>query len=146
MTDRRQAATGTFTLALPPDEAFRLFTPIGERDWAHGWDPQFPAATTDDTDPGTVFVTDAHHQTTTWVVVDRVAGRSVRYARVLPGVTAGTVTVVLRDDAAGCAVTVTYDLTALTDDAARDLHDFVAGFAAFLDSWRHAIDDHNVHN
>jgi hypothetical protein len=42
MTERRRTATGTFTLAIPPHEAFRLFTPTGERVWAHGWDPHFP--------------------------------------------------------------------------------------------------------
>ncbi|MEV4619470.1 SRPBCC family protein [Asanoa sp. NPDC049573] len=139
MTAHRQTASGTFTLALPPHEAFRLFTPIGERDWAPGWDPRFTAATTDDSAPGTVFVTDAHRQTAIWVVVDREQGRSIRYARVLPGSTAGTVTVVLQDDAGHSAVTVTYDLTALTDDAAHDLHHFIEGFPAFLESWRQAI-------
>jgi hypothetical protein len=73
------------------------------------------------------------------VVVERLDGRLLRYARVLPGVTAGTVTVALRGDTEGCAVTVTYDLTALTDEAARDLDGFVAGYAAFLESWRQAI-------
>ncbi|GIF51755.1 polyketide cyclase/dehydrase/lipid transport protein [Asanoa ferruginea] len=139
MTERRRTATGTFTIAFPPHEAFRLFTATGERDWAPGWDPHFPAATTDDTDPGTVFVTDAHHHTTTWVVVERDEGRLLRYARLLPGVTAGTVTVVLRAAGDGSAVTVTYDLTALTDEAARDLDGFVTGFAAYLESWQRAI-------
>jgi hypothetical protein len=38
-----QRLTGRIQVALPPNEAFRLFTPRGEQDWAHGWRPHFPA-------------------------------------------------------------------------------------------------------
>jgi hypothetical protein len=52
-------------VALPPDQAFRLFTPRGEQDWARQWKPHFPASAVDDTAPGTVFETHAHNQTIT---------------------------------------------------------------------------------
>jgi hypothetical protein len=35
--------TGRIQVPLPPEEAFRLFTPRGEQDWVHGWRPHFPA-------------------------------------------------------------------------------------------------------
>ena len=63
MTGTQQKLTGRIQVALPPSEAFRLFTPRGEEDWAEGWHPHFPAPAPDDTEPGTVFVTDAHGQT-----------------------------------------------------------------------------------
>jgi hypothetical protein len=91
-SDAHQRLSGRLTVALPPDRAFRLFTPSGEQDWADQWKPYFPAATADDSAPGTVFQTTAHDQTTTWVVVDRAWGRHIRYARVVPQATAGTVT------------------------------------------------------
>ena len=132
--------TGTFTVDLPPSQAFRLFTPRGEQDWAAGWRPRFPAPAEDDSAPGTVFETEAHGHSTTWVVVDRTAGAHVRYARSTPGLSAGTVAV--RLDSAGTAqsrVEVTYALTALTDAGRQWLDDFAAGYAGFLAGWQEAI-------
>ena len=84
----------TVRVPLPVERALHLFTPVGERAWAPGWDPVFPAGESGDgAAPGTVFLTGA----STWVVVDRAPDR-VRYARVTPGVRAGTVEVRLRAD------------------------------------------------
>ena len=40
--------TGTLRVPLPADEAFRLFTARGERDWVDGWEPHFPDPVDDD--------------------------------------------------------------------------------------------------
>jgi hypothetical protein len=134
--------TGRLTVPLPPDRAFGLFTPLGERDWVPGWEPHFPADA-DDTAPGTVFETHASGESerehTTWVVVDRVPGRRIAYARVTPHQTAGTVTVTLDDADGQSEVTVTYALTALTEAADDGLHAFREGYAAYLASWQDAI-------
>ncbi|MEH1125264.1 SRPBCC family protein [Micromonospora sp. CPCC 206061] len=132
---KRHTLTGRLHVALPPEQAFRLFTARGEEEWAAGWRPHFPVPTDDDTAPGTVFVTDR----TTWVVLDRTAGRHIRYARVVPGISAGTVAVTLEAARGGSDVTVTYDLTALTDAAGRDLDAFAASYPDFLNSWHQAI-------
>jgi hypothetical protein len=72
------------------------------------------------------------------VVVDREPGRRLRYARIAQG-TAGTVEVVLRAADGGSEVTVTYELTALTEAARSELTDFAAHYRAFLHSWEEAI-------
>lgn len=135
--------TGRLTVPLPPDQAFRLFTPRGERGWVPGWDPYFPAAADDDTAPGTVFETHAHGKSeserTIWVVVDRVPGRRIAYARVAPHGAAGTVTVTLDDAGGHSEVTVTYALSALTEAADDDLDAFRDGYTAYLASWQDAI-------
>jgi hypothetical protein len=131
--------TGRLRVGLPPAEAFLLFTPRGERDWAHGWEPHFPAEAPDDTEPGTVFETAAHGQHTTWLVTEREPGRRIGYARVTPGHQAGTVTVGLTAAGDGSEVEVTYLLTALSDAAGRQLGDFAGGYAAYLRSWEEAI-------
>ena len=95
MTSTHRRLTGRIQVPLPPGEAFRLFTPRGEQDWAHGWHPHFPAQAADDTEPGTVFETSAHGHHTIWVVMDRQPGKRISYARVTPGDQAGTVTVSL---------------------------------------------------
>ena len=102
----------TLRVPLPVAEALHLFTPVGERTWAPGWDPVFPEGEQGDgAAPGTVFLTGA----STWVVVDR-EPRRVRYARVAPGVRAGTVEVRLRPDGPDTLAEVTYETTALDDE------------------------------
>ncbi|MBO0867758.1 MAG: SRPBCC family protein [Micromonosporaceae bacterium] len=136
---RRRRLTGQFPVALPPEEAYRLFSPRGEQAWAHGWSPQFPAPAADDTAPGTVFTTDAHHRSTTWIVVDSAEGRRIIYARVTDGMDAGTVTVTLEGADGGSTATVTYDLSALTEAGERHLVDFAGSYPEFLQSWQDAI-------
>ncbi|MEV7806837.1 hypothetical protein AB0O28_28195 [Microbispora sp. NPDC088329] len=139
----RRRLAGRLRVALPPAEAFRLFTPYGERDWVEGWEPRFPERVTDDTEPGTVFRTHADGAATTWIVLHREPGRSVSYARLREGVHAGTVGVTLAAAERGHSdVTVTYDLTALTAEAEADLAAFAAGYPAFLRSWEGAIAAH----
>jgi hypothetical protein len=139
MSGSQVRLTGVVRVALPPAEAFRLFTPRGEQDWVPGWSPRFPAPAPDDTEPGTVFETDAHGATTTWVVLARQPGRHISYSRVTPGERAGTVAVTVEDAGGHSAVEVTYALTALRPAAVAGLHDFARGYPAYLRSWQDAI-------
>jgi hypothetical protein len=137
--------TGRIRVGLPPAEAFRLFTPRGEQDWAPGWEPHFPAPASDDTEPGTVFETSPHGQPgthvppTVWVVTNRESGRRISYARMTPGDRAGTVTVELSAADGASDVEVTYQLTALSAAAEPGLREFADGYAAYLQSWQDAI-------
>ncbi len=139
MTGAQQHLTGRIRVALPPDEAFRLFTPRGEEAWAAGWQPHFPVPVTDDSAPGTVFQTEAHSQHTTWVVTRREPGRLISYAQLIPGHRAGTVTVVLRAAGQHSEVEATYQLTALCAAAGAQLREFADGYPAYLRSWQDAI-------
>jgi hypothetical protein len=128
------------TVALPPATAMTLFTPEGERSWAgkDGWDPQYPIPSRT-VGVGAVFTTEHAGRTTIWVMVDHSADR-VRYARFTPGALAGTVEVqTLSGSATGTDVRVTYDLTALTDDAALELARFEAGYDAEIATWAREI-------
>lgn len=123
-------------VVLPPAAAVALFTPEGERSWAgkDGWDPYFPVRSRT-SGAGAVFTTGHGEQTTTWVMVDHDPDR-VRYARVTPHTLAGTVEVrVLPGASEGTDVRVTYDLTALTDDAVHELARFAAGYSAEIATW-----------
>ena len=151
MTGTRRRLTGRIQVSLPPDEAFRLFTPRGEQDWAAGWEPRFPAPAPDDTEPGTVFETDAHGQHTIWLVLDRQWGTHISYARVTPGGLAGTVTVVVSAAGRHSEVDVTYDLTELAGATGatrstgaggapgHELSEFASTYPAYLQSWQDAI-------
>jgi ABC-type amino acid transport substrate-binding protein len=119
----RCVCAGSLHVALPPGRAAALFTPEGERRWAHGWAPEYPA-------DGPVFVT--NDGATVWIELG-----DLRYARVTPGVQAGTVAVRLAPDGDGTRAEVTYDLTALSGDAG--LAAFAAGFDEMMAAWERAI-------
>lgn len=132
--------TGSLEVALPPDQAFELFTPRGEESWTPGWTPRFPVNTDDDSAPGTVFQTTSAGSVTTWVVVRRTKGRHLKYARVVHGRNAGTVDVRLEPGKKrSTLITVTYDLTSLTDEGGRAIHSFASSYKDFLASWEKAI-------
>ena len=139
MTGTQRRLTGRIEVALPPGEAFCLFTPRGEQSWAPGWRPDFPVPVADDTEPGTVFETSAHGQRTVWLVTDRQAGTRISYARVTPGDQAGTVTICVRAVGRQSEVEVSYHLTALSDLASRKLSEFADSYPAYLQSWQDAI-------
>ena len=126
------------TVNLPREATLALFTAEGERAWAPGWDPAFPAPQRTE-GSGAVFVTAQAEETTTWVMVDQ-DERGVRYARFTPGATAGTVAVtVLVAESTWTRVRVSYDLTALSPAGARWLDTFADEFVAYIAHWDAAI-------
>jgi hypothetical protein len=139
MTATKHRLVGRLRVPFAVAEAFDLFTPLGERDWAHGWEPHFPTPVGDDTEPGTVFETDAHGQRTVWIVTGRERPHCISYARLTPGSRAGTVTVLLEPAGAHTEVEVTYELTALTPSAVPELQRFADNYTAYLESWEHSI-------
>jgi hypothetical protein len=122
------------TVGLPCEQAMALFTPEGERRWAEGWDPHYPDPARRD-QPGAVFTTSHGAHETTWVMADHDPGR-VRYARVMGGQTAGTVTVeMVASDEHETRVRVTYDLTALSAAGAEWLASFDQDYEREIASW-----------
>lgn len=138
---KRVRLSGSLRVPLSPQEAFTLFTPSGERSWAHGWDPRFLTEITDETEPGTVFQTDHAGAPTTWMVVRREPGEMIEYARVTGGDQAGIVRVTCEPAADGATTaTVAYDLTALSAQANPELDDFAKDYPHYLERWRQAIE------
>ncbi len=132
---------GTVRVNLPATEAFHLFTPLGEKAWADGWDPMFPAPVEGDgSRRGTVFEAAHSGDRSVWVSCRCEPPQVVQYARLIPGKNAGTVTVTLTTEPEGSVATVEYDLTALSDAAAGDLARFAAHYREFLAGWEVAID------
>lgn len=130
---------GTLRVGLPLAEALPLFTAEGERRWVPGWQPRYPAPVTDDTAPGTVWLTESEHGLTHWVVAERSAS-GYTYARTVPGFTAGTVRIDARGDGDATHVTVTYRLTALRPEAEAYLDEFAAQFEQMLGEWHRLIE------
>jgi hypothetical protein len=135
--------TGEVAVPLPVERAFPLFTAEGERFWVPGWNPvaHWPA----DGSPaaGAVFSTAGDDGSVThWVVVDWEPERHrVRYARVTPGLRAGTVEVECRAAGASSAIArVTYDLVSLSAEGDDDLAGWTEEwYRGFLAGWEREI-------
>ena len=136
MTLRRRS-TGRFELPIGAAEAIDYFTPEGERSWAPGWDPQYPAGDPAES-PGTVFTTRHGEVETVWVIetIDRTTN-TASYSRLTSGHHAGTVRVLCEPRSVDrCVVSVEYDMTALDSSDANALHTYDDDhFEAMMNEW-----------
>jgi hypothetical protein len=129
---------GSVAVPLPQAQAFELFTPAGERRWAAGWDPLFPASGEDETSPGAVFQT-SHRKLVTWVVVACDRPHSISYANVSQDDRAGLVRVRCRPNRSQTTAEVSYDMTALSDDGDAALREFAVNYEQYMRHWQDAI-------
>ncbi len=138
----RAVCEAGFTLPLPLAEALPLFTPEGERRWAGpSWDPVYAIPELEDgSAPGTVFMTKSEGGEATWIVLER-RDDGFRYARVVPGMIAGTIDVSCAPGASAgeARVTVTYDVTSLGPEGVAFVEELEQGYDAFVESWREEI-------
>lgn len=129
---------GDFTLPTPPEDAFPLFSPEGERDWVPGWDPELlhpPGATWE---RGLLFRTQEERGEAVWIVtaLDR-RERRVEYHRVESGRYVARIRVACDvADGGGTRVGVSYGFVGLSDVGNRDIAGMSdAAFADKLGRW-----------
>jgi len=130
----------SFHLNAPLARVFPLFTALGERAWAPGWEPELLSGREE---RGSVFRTAHGGQETTWIVVDyRPAEGRVSYARLARDSNMGLVDVECNAAAAGGTdVSVRYTLTGINARGQA----FVSGFLdprqyeRMIEEWRAAI-------
>src|SRR6185295_5401785 len=130
--------THDFVVDLPRPRAFTLVTPEGERACAEGWDPRYLHPADGRATRGMVFTTGHGGEETLWTMVCHEPDAGVvEYARVTPGSRMGTVRVACRPlEGERTKVTVTYDLTALSESGNEQLRAFdEAGYAAYIRTW-----------
>lgn len=134
----QRRTSGHFDLPIPAADAIGFFTPEGERTWAPGWDPTYPAGEVSE-DPGTVFVTSHGGAETVWIIdkIDRQANTS-SYSLVKTGHRAGTVRVRCTDNAGGGSrVDVEYVMTLLPSGPPEELDAFSDDhFAEMMTHWK----------
>jgi hypothetical protein len=138
MTDHlHRALTHTIEIAAPVERVFPMFTPEGERVWVPNWAPRFVPASAEPSRPGSVFWTDHDGENTVWMVVGLDQNdRRARYVRHTPGSRIAMVDVVCATGGAGTRVTVSYDVTGLSDDGDRAIRAMEGGFAAAISDWK----------
>jgi hypothetical protein len=131
---------GTLRVAAPPAEAFRYFTPDGERLWVPGWEPEYLHPLDGALGEGLTFRTRHGGEETLWMVSRCADPYEVDYVRVTPRSRIGIVSVRLTAvGAAGSDVAVAYRLTALSPSAGATLDAFAAAFPEYLSSWERSI-------
>jgi hypothetical protein len=143
--------TGRLRLTAAPADAFRFFTPEGERLYVPGWDPEYLHPADGTLTEGLTFRTRHGGETTVWLVSHcDIGGGAVDYVRVTPESRIGVVSVRVRtaavvspgDSAAAASdVTVRYRLTSLSVAGERTLEAFAAEFPATIAAWERQIDD-----
>jgi hypothetical protein len=132
----------SITLPFPIARAFPLFTPIGEVDWAPGWQPDFLYPADGETKAGMIFTTAADGVATLWACADWAPeNHRVRYVRVTPGDRFGFVDVQCEaQSACETRVDVGYQFTALSPSGVRYLEDLTpSAFAAMIEDWKRLI-------
>ena len=139
MTATPQSQTRSFRLDAPCAKVFPLFTPLGEKAWASGWDPEMLSGREE---RGSVFRTRAHDAETLWVVADyRPDEGRVSYARLRQGSNFGLVDVECKAAGAGSEITVRYTLTGVTPEGEAYVGAFLADahYDAFMREWQDSL-------
>lgn len=130
----------TFRLEAPVARVFPLFTALGERTWAQGWEPELLSG---QEKRGSVFRTTHGGHETTWIVVDyRPSEGHVSYARLAHGSNMGLVDVQCRAaSGGGTEVSVRYTLTGLNAQGWASVDEFLdpGHYSRMIAEWREAI-------
>ena len=135
-----QTRRATIRLNAPPERAFEMFTPLGERAWAQGWDPEFLHPVDGEACVGSVFVTRAGGRETIWTTIAHDPPSRAAYSRVTPGHHAVVVEVRLRpSDEGGTLADVSYAFTALTPEGNAAVTEMADGFAGWMEEWETSI-------
>ena len=138
----RPAATqgGSFHLDAPVARVFPLFTPLGEKAWAQGWEPELLSGREE---RGSVFRTAHGGRETTWIVVEyRPSEGRVSYARLAQGSNMGLVDVQCNPTAGGgTEVSVRYTLTGLDPQGQAFVTEFLnpSHYSRMIEEWHAAL-------
>ncbi|HMA37234.1 MAG TPA: SRPBCC family protein [Chloroflexia bacterium] len=136
-------------LAAPRDRVFPLFTPLGEKHWAAGWEPRIYHPQDGTPEVGAVFVTTRSGEAeTTWVITELDSAQArISYVRVTPDSHVAAIGIHCAEGPAGAStVSVTYTLTALGAAGNAYLGELTdAKYQEWIGSWGTAINHYLLH-
>jgi hypothetical protein len=137
----RVTRSAVFDLEVSPDEAFPLFGPDREGDWARGWlpEPVYPAEIR--AEAGAIFRTKQHGEEVVWVVSRYDLKRHhVEYTTFRHADRVGLVSVEVSGREGGSQVNVTYTFTALSEQGRRFIAHFTEEqYERMMADWERAI-------
>jgi hypothetical protein len=135
-----ETRSATIRLDAPPERAFGMFTPLGERVWAQGWEPEFLHPLDGEACDGSVFITRAGGRETIWTTIAHDPPIRAAYSRVTPGLHAVIVQVCLRNaDDGGTLADVSYAFTSLTPAGNDAVAEMLDGFGGWMEEWETSI-------
>jgi hypothetical protein len=139
---RTATLTGTIALDGAVDDVFPLFSPLGERHWVEGWDPEILFPRDSDWAQGMVFRTITEGREDVWVVagLDARAHRVVYY-RTEPGLLVARVEVCCRAlDERRTEATTTYSYVGLSNTGNAHIASWTTqAYAAKMHRWEQNI-------
>ncbi|KLN63985.1 MULTISPECIES: hypothetical protein [Vibrio] len=136
-----ETRTSTFEIPLPKEEAFYLFTPIGEKNWVPPFNPAFYGGK-EEPKRGRVFSTLLDGQFIVWQITDYdPENNEIAYSRFIPerDVTLLTVDV---DQLSGqkSLATVTYYYTSTSEAGDEYVQKMAHNFDDYILEWKKAVD------
>jgi hypothetical protein len=138
----------TIELAGETKEVFYLFEPLGEKEWAEGWNPQILYPTSGEIQEGTVFVTEGLDKAQTiWTILayDPQA-HSIKYLRLAPTSHLALVEIQCRPYQTKTRATVQYTFTALSESGNAYLDKFTESYYRdWIENWGKAINYYLKH-
>ena len=130
----------SFHVDAPLAQVFPLFTALGEKTWARGWEPQLLSGREE---RGSAFRTVHGGRETTWIVVDYLPSQGrVSYARLAQGSNIGLVDVqCTAPPGGGTDVSVRYTLTGLDAQGEAFVSHFLdrEQYSRMIEDWRTSI-------
>jgi hypothetical protein len=130
----------SFRLEAPVTRVFPLFTALGEKAWAQGWEPDLLSGREE---RGSVFRTVHDGHEAVWIVVDyRPSEGRVSYARLVQGSNMGLVDVQCATaSGGGTEVSVRYTLSGLNAQGQAFVDEFLepGHYGRMIEEWRAAI-------
>ncbi len=144
-----EATSATFSgrvqVGADAEEAFLLFSPVGETLWVPGWNPRLVHPAGADWEEGMIFLTREELGDAVWVVT-RLArsSRRVTYHRVEPGRYVARVEVTCRPlDERLSEASVAYTFVGLSEDGNREIAAMTqANYDAKMERWARWIHEH----
>ncbi len=139
----RVVRTATIEVNASPDEAFPLFTPLGEGLWSEDWDPVFRHPPEAELEEGAVFTTpDGPDGDRVWTILEyRPKKHRIAYLCVSPGMVHSRIEIDCEGTELGTSkVEVTYTDTALSEKGQAHLgRESEEVFSDRVGHWEHAI-------
>lgn len=136
----RIVRTARLVFDAAPDRVFPLFTPLGEKHWARGWDPTILYPSDGHPVKGLLFYTPDHEGTWWWLTRYDPASRAVEYHVISPAGLARNITVQCAAKGPGTEVTVTDTYIGLNEhgnEFVRSLDE--AAYARKMKGWEEPI-------
>jgi hypothetical protein len=146
---QRAVRTAVIHLDAPPDRVFPLFSPLGERAWAKGWNPSMFYPASGEPEVGAVFSTPHHDGSPAiWTIVAFDPGDwHIAYLRVTPDSLVSLTEVRCAPDGEDRArFSITYTFTGLSEQGNAYIQSMTqAEYERWMASWEQAINHYLLH-